>query len=333
MVAMPDGSVATLLDKDSIFVAAIIKRNGEVMLSDACNKSISYVDFLSITPTTSNELFIYCPNSWNGFVCKINNNGKIVYVKKIDTNISQPCVPLDNGGFAMFYGNYMEVYDNKGEYTGFKYEMEYNDDDFKCKYAFAADDDNFFLCDNAEYRIFNSDGSFVGSGQIDSISNIRYVDGYIYVISHLEKEEKEDDDDLRITKMDALGNQIFNIYIESMSFFDCCVGHDNTFIVTGVNQRDGNGVIYLYDNGTGSPKYGNSNDTILMKYDDCFMIPYVVAPDRYGEYDVYAGRWNYYEQEDYDDEYKEEYKEGGYKEWGNRLYIYHTDDLHKLYTE
>ncbi|MBR4326739.1 MAG: hypothetical protein IKP73_14560 [Bacteroidales bacterium] len=334
MVAMPDGSVATLLDKDSVYVAAIVKRNGEVMLSDACKMYIPYENSLSIKPTSSNELFIYCPDSWNCFVCKIDNNGKIVYARNFETRTYLPCLPLDNGGFVISNNSgSMDVYDNKGENTGFVYNMEGIDDDFECNGAFVVED-KFFFCDDKEYRIFNPDGSFVGSGKLDSISDIKYFDGYIYAISHLGKEEDDVfDDQYRITKMDVLGNQIFKIEIKTMFFLDCSVGHDNTFIVTGINKKDGNGAIYLYDNSTGSPKYGNSNDTILMKYDDCLMIPYVVAPDRYGEYDVYAVRWNYYEDEDYAEEFMDEYKEGGYKYWFGNLYIYHTDDLHKLYTE
>ena len=130
-----------------------------------------------------------------------------------------------------------------------------------------------------------------------------------------------------ITKIDTLGNQIFTTDLEAHKLLNNFTVQGETLIVPAYVTADtigvaGHGVIYLVDNNN-----GNVMDSISLAYDDCEIIPYLISPDRHGEYDVYAVRRN-----DYDNQSVSQHGSTTNEDHllGGKLHIYHTDDLHKL---
>ena len=179
------------------------------------------------------------------------------------------------------------------------------------------------------YCILNADGTTVKLDKLNiPIYDVKYVDGNIYFTSLLGAVETDDEDgsfiaQWCITKMDTSGEVVVQSEIIQASYLSPNITvQDGTMIVPGLVATDvandeGYGVIYLLDDNT-----GKLNDSIALHYNNVDVIPSVIIPDSKGEYDVFA-----LVRHDYDD--WNDFKNDGNMENG-KLYIYHTDDLHKF---
>ncbi|MBQ1697807.1 MAG: hypothetical protein II075_07970, partial [Bacteroidales bacterium] len=91
--------------------------------------------------------------------------------------------------------------------------------------------------------------------------------------------------------------------------------------ITDYSTRNWRGVIYLLDKNDGTLL-----ETISLEHDNCKVTPIYVSPDKNGEFDVYAMRFDKYDDTSID--INSENSIG----YGNLL-IYHTKDLHNLQME
>jgi hypothetical protein len=158
---------------------------------------------------------------------------------------------------------------------------------------------------------------------------MHYADGNIYLYgSFIDELGKEDIVyQYYIKKMDIFGNEIYTASLRtSFLFIDKITVYDGELIVTGAFLKDsdgeeGMGAIFLIDDTSGDVK-----DTVILDYKNCDVMPYIILPDKYGEYDVFTIR-----RDNYDD--WTDFQKGEFGMDNGRLFIYHTDDLHKLQME
>ncbi len=177
-----------------------------------------------------------------------------------------------------------------------------------------------------EYHILNTDGSLVNSGKCElPIQYIKNVDNYIYIITSTRLiESAPEDNNLQwaITKMDNSGNVIYTSeIINTYSLLQNISIDKGTLIIPGVVLNENNkeiGAIFLFDDNSGSFK-----EKIEFNFDECAVMPCVISPDVNGEYDIYAVVRHDYDGWSSNRKDKTDTDEG-------KLFIYHTNDLHKL---
>lgn len=286
------------------------------------------------------------------------DNGKFAEINTVVSN-------NDNGVQSKCKLRYLHYYDytNFGEHNAFEYDIEtadgffatdavtfedkiiiYNefDNEFSSKegeYKSIELDDGSFQVRHVpyatihnefnEYYILNYDGSIVKSGKCDlPIQYIRYVDGNIYIItSDISLSDESDNQDIfkwLITKIDISGNEIYTSdTIKTFGLLGNITIDNGTLIIPGAvaidyDNDEGCGTIFLLDDSNGTFK-----EQILLNYNEITVIPSVISPDQNGEYDVFA-----LARHDYDD--WNDYKKGDSEMSSGKLFIYHTNDLHKL---
>ena len=180
--------------------------------------------------------------------------------------------------------------------------------------------------DYNEYYILNTDGSLVNSGKCElPIQYIKNVDNYIYIITStrlIESAPEDNNFQWAITKMDNSGNVIYTSEIINTYSLLQNISIDNgTLIIPGIVLNENNkeiGAIFLFDDNSGSFK-----EKIEFNYDECAVMPCVISPDVNGEYDIYAVVRHDYDGWSSNKKDKTNTDEG-------KLFIYHTNDLHKL---
>lgn len=297
-------------------------------------------------------------------IVKLDKDGHIIYSndnegirRETDNIYSYNLYSMyDNGEIAVLRSNiynfndeisvyyYLEIIDNQGNPKNITY---YMDSDYYWTNIIPFED-KFFLYNSYMgingyyydydielsnpdfgYCILNADGTIVKLDKLNiPIYDVKYVDGNIYFTSLLGAVETDDEDgsfiaQWCITKMDTSGEVVIQSEIIQASYLSPNITvQDGTMIVPGLVATDvandeGYGVIYLLDDNT-----GKLNDSIALHYNNVDVIPSVIIPDSNGEYDVFA-----LVRHDYDD--WNDFKNDGNMENG-KLYIYHTDDLHKF---
>ena len=347
LYATSDGAAATLVNVGQTedfkkYVIAKIGRNGNVTLSDTVYmyREEDYWDYCSFNVECyigpSGDILL------NNFTKEEDNNDYTYYYihtrldkdGKITCSMSEdeegswlehsnpyPIALLDNGEMVGFKtcevstiganGLVMNRYNNDGTIKNLSCVMEYQGNGmFERAKSF---ENKIVLYNEQQLSIFNIDGSFVKTINFDKskISDINYIDGNIYVFSRGDSLDYNNNVYF-VTKTDTLGNQLFSIEIKrASSLYNCIVQGDRLIVTASAMMSEAenykmNGKIYLIDNIN-----GNYTDTITCQYNGCDMVPRVISLDRHGEYDVFAARF-----QDYDD--------------CEKLFIYHTDDLHKL---
>lgn len=355
LIAMPDGTAAVLVkvseknsnDSTNKFVVAKISRNGNVTFSDTIqlwNEKDSTYPECFVTP--SGEIFIQDilerednknRTIYNSIVVKIDNNGRKVYDKWDADTIQCPYTPLDNGELARFSIKYVEMYDsrclvmetfdNKGDMKKFTYvlNMELDKNQLFIGYA-RSFEDKIILCNYFQYYIFNTDGTSIGSGsffdndEVIIIYDLKYINGNLYAVlfDYYNRIWK-------VAKMDTLGNRIFiTDPLCAIALLKNFIVYDDTIVLPGYNSTDSTeaaesyGIINIINNNN-----HNFIDTVSFNYNGIDIAPYIISPDRHGEYDVYAILRHEYD--DWND-----FKKGKTSMDGGSIFIYHTDDLHKL---
>lgn len=297
-------------------------------------------------------------------IVKLDKDGHIIYsndnegiIRETDDIYSYYLYSMyDNGEIAVLRSNiynfndeisvyyYLEIIDNQGNPKNITYHM---DSDYYWTNIIPFED-KFFLYNSYMgingyyydydielsnpdfgYCILNADGTTVKLDKLNiPIYDVKYVDGNIYFTSLLGAVETDDEDgsfiaQWCITKMDTSGEVVIQSEIIQASYLSPNITvQDGTMIVPGLVATDvandeGYGVIYLLDDNT-----GKLNDSIALHYNNVDVVPSVIIPDSNGEYDVFA-----LVRHDYDD--WNDFKNDGNMEKG-KLYIYHTDDLHKF---
>ncbi|MBP5369134.1 MAG: hypothetical protein J6Z01_11835 [Bacteroidales bacterium] len=327
-----NGSVAIPVDIDDIGSVAVaqVHRDGSYTLSDTV---LTMNNLSGICINSSNEILLYQYYFGDNGDCyevhKLNSEGKKVYHSITDY---EPLVLLDNGGIACLKRDIiegqseecliMQILENNFTYVMGK--------DFSGDGA-CAFDDNIFLYDvfSGDYCIFKTNGTYVNSGSVDHIiTNVRYVDGNIYVVSFDSETVDPNKTDTgkykwEITKMDLSGRQLYSTQLEALSLFNNFTIYNGNLIATGAISKDikkdeGYGVIFMINDNNGSIL-----ETISCDYDGCDFQPLYIYPNKNGEFDVYAVRHSNYETK------SGEYNGFSYIEKG-KLFIYHLNDLHKL---
>jgi hypothetical protein len=336
VLIMPDGSLATVVEdkNDKTFRIAVVSRNGVVDY---------YPDYIPLTGKNDSTLFYMDVTETGMFfgyqqsdekekhIIKYDENGKIVYEKSFSKDLL--VTALSNGELALFdqteYGLYMYMIDNNGEVKNFTYSMETDKHDFQGVKSF---EDKIVLYDYYSYSVFRTDGSFVSSVNFDSsfvFVDMHYADGNIYLYGGFIDELGKEDivHQYYIKKMDIFGNEIYTASLRtSFLFIDKITVYDGELIVTSAFLKDsdgdeGMGAIFLIDDTSGDVK-----DQVILDYKNCDVMPYIILPDKYGEYDVFTIR-----RDNYDD--WTDFQKGEFGMDNGRLFIYHTDDLHKLQME
>ena len=268
----------------------------------------------------------------------VNSKCKLRYVHYVDYDLSPEYynafeydIETADGFFAtnavsfenkiILYNEFNDITSKDGEYKA----IEYDNGGLGYGYVPYATIHNEFN----EYYILNTDGSIVKSGKCDfPIQYIRYVDGYIYIItSDISLTDESDDQYIykwQIIKIDISGNEIYTSDPINTFYLSGNITIDNgTLIITGAiitdyENEEGYGAIFLLDDNNGTFK-----EDIELNYDDVIVIPSVISPNQNGEYDVFAivrhsyDNWN-------------DFMNGDSEMSAGRVYIYHTDDLHKL---
>lgn len=273
---------------------------------------------------------------------KFDSNGKVVESYYEDDVQPELVTLLDNGQIVYFTRNIDEetwdqslVMHTIG--SDFSYMMESN---FECDVdenftGLVSFEDKIVLYNklNGRYCIARTDGSLVFEDCVDiHLAFIEYIDGYLYMLSYTEAEEYDESFDYyddyyiphqwHITKMDSLGNQIFDKTINTCDLHDKLTVHGDSLIIIGAEVADystleGYAQIHILDNNS-----GNHIETISVDYDNCTVSPIYVSPDSKGEYDVYILRLDRF-QDAFFDKMVTELNAGD-------VFVYHTDDLRKL---
>ena len=297
-------------------------------------------------------------------IVKLDKDGHIIYsndnegiIRETDNIYSYNLYSMyDNGEIAVLRSNiynfndeisvyyYLEIIDNQGNPKNIAYHIDRDyywtniipfEDKFFLYNSYMGINGYYYDYDielsnpDFGYCILNADGTTVKLDKLNiPIYDVKYVDGNIYFTSLLGAVETDDEDgsfiaQWCITKMDTSGEVVIQSEIIQASYLSPNITvQDGTMIVPGLVATDvandeGYGVIYLLDDNT-----GKLNDSIALHYNNVDVVPSVIIPDSNGEYDVFA-----LVRHDYDD--WNDFKNDGNMENG-KLYIYHTDDLHKF---
>ncbi len=354
-------------DTKDAYQLAIIDKHGNYTLSDVMyvfSLDEEQVADKQIYISSSGDIFVkfQVREIAASNIVKLNKDGHIIYSndnegirRETDNIYSYNLYSMyDNGEIAVLRSNiynfndeisvyyYLDIIDNQGNFKNIVYSVTnecYWDNVLSCEDKFFlyntiggirgdyfGYDDIFLFGPKFGYCIVASDGSTVKSAKFGSnVYDVRYVDGYIYYTSLVIDAEVDDATLYKyfITKMDASGEIVTTSdTIQTSYLLPNFTVHDGTLIVPGgvVEDEDndeGYGVIYLFDDNT-----GKLNDSIALHYNNVDVMPSVIIPDSNGEYDVFA-----LVRHDYDD--WNDFKNDGNMGKG-KLYIYHTDDLHKF---
>lgn len=330
MATMPDGSVVTALSVDEGYETsiAIIKPDGSNIMSEPFRATFGieriYVNAegeILVTSFTYDENYEYCYS-----LHKFDNQCNLVY----EGLVQNGAVALfDNGNIACFQREMIEstgqeclvmkILDNNLTYI-----ME---QDFNTDYAYSFED-KIVLTDivTGDFCIYKTDGSYLCSGTVNSIViDITNIDGYIYFTTrgdypNYDEEAENYNEPWVIHKVDLNGNVIFSTNIDAYQLYGNYSIIDGMLITTGSfstnhQKNEGYGLIYLINN-----ENGKLIDTIFVDYTGCEVLPMHVAPDKKSGYNVYVLR-----QDNYDID-----RAGFEGIFKGKLFIYHTDDLHKL---
>ncbi len=330
---LPDGSLAIAVqDQDGTVAVARIRRDGTIVMSDSIHE---LSNFHNLIVNNLGECLFSQQNIIEDTtqLYKLDRMGKLsdykkesYYVNKVQ--VDKQFILLDNGEIAYFY---REENTNTEEYTltmhivgnNFTYVME-KDIDCDDAYSFG---DKIFVANafSSEYCIFNLDGSLIADGDLvidecsmNYFSFAKYLGGYLYVVSYGRIKTSDPEDvtyNYFVTKMDTLGNRVFSTKIDDAYQIQFYMTLNNDLLIlTGVQDNDSGktGQIYLIDNNSGL-----LTETISLNYGGSESMPLFVSPDGNGEYDVFVGRNNVYDEEFGNDYY-------------TKLFIYHVDDLYKL---
>ena len=356
-------------DTKDAYQLAIIDKHGNYTLSDVMYftklDEEQEADKL-IYVSSSGEIFVkyQVREIAASNIVKLDKDGHIIYSKDDKSFVHNGdgfysyylYSMYDNGEIAVLRSNFFnfndeitvyyfwEIIDNQGNPKNITYHM---DSDYYWTNIIPFED-KFFLYNSYMgingyyydydielsnpdfgYCILNADGTTVKLDKLNvPIYDVKYVDGNIYFTSLLGAVETDDEDgsfiaQWCITKMDTSGEVVIQSEIIQASYLSPNITvQDGTMIVPGLVATDvandeGYGVVYLLDDNT-----GKLNDSIALHYNNVDVVPSVIIPDSKGEYDVFA-----LVRHDYDD--WNDFKNDGNMENG-KLYIYHTDDLHKF---
>lgn len=330
---MPDGSMVVPVDKDSALAVARVSPDGSFTLSETL--PLKYATYFIANSAGESLMYNYIFSDDLGYsVIKLDEYGSIAYNGQIEGYV--PITLLDNGDIA-----YIKQESVNGSLTekpvmhivgkNFKYVMAR---DFYCSDAFAYDDKILMYNYSGDYCIFNTNGTYVNKGSLGrDIYKIFYADGFLYLITIaqidftidelLEQPEETGVTEWGITKMDDQGNQIFTSTVSSLALFGNFSTDEKNIIVTGSISTDykkgeGYGAIFLLNKDSGTLE-----ETIALDYVDCDLLPIYIVPNKKAGYIVYTLRRNNF------DEVTTELKDFAHIDNG-KLYIYTTNDLHKL---
>jgi len=364
LINVNDKMKEKITGKDA-YQLAIIDKNGNYTLSDVMYFLELDEDEIAQTQlyeSSSGEIFINFQIIGITYtnIVKLDKDGHIIYSKDDEG------VERESDGIYSY--NLYTMFDN-GEIADLSYNLEYDyeDDEIVDSFCFLniinnyGDKKNLYfpingdyywthifsfedkLClyksrfsiyfyineqnlenDDYGYIIANNDGTTIKSGSLSSpISDIKYINGYIYVVTMDETSLDLIVPQWNVTKMDTNGEIISTSdKIQASYLSPNFTVHDGKLIIPGAvltdeTSEDGIGVIYMLDDNT-----GNLTDSIALSYNNMDVMPSVISPDNNGEYDVFA-----LVRHDYDD--WNDFKNGSSVEMG-KVFIYHTDDLHKF---
>ncbi len=309
-------------------------------INEACSRTNSVGEFITVSVVRTNDYdFVY------SVIHKFDSKGKKIEKCYFDEPIQPELATLlDNGQIVYFTRDFIE---GTGETNlvmhtignSFAYTMESN---FECSQdenytGIVSFEDKIVLYNqiNDKYCIFRTDGSLVCENSIDIyLSSIVYTDGYLYMLSYTEGDDYDEDFDYwdenyiphlwHITKMDTLGNQIFDNTINTYQLHNKLTVHGDSLIIIGevitdyhYDKLEGNSEIHIFDNNN-----GKHIETISMAYENSMASPIYISPDSKGEYDVYLCRLDRYATQLFSNSVL--FMDEG------AICIYHTDDLRKL---
>lgn len=356
-LVMPDGTIIAdglFYDEEKIPHTEIKKfeRNGNITrydtISDFQDNNHRYY---SVNPCSNSvgEMLMACVVMSDDYefnysaIHKFDSKGKEIEKYYFNELILPELVTLlDNGEIVYFTRDENE---ETGEQNlvlhtignSFSYTMQNNfecdaDEDYTNIVSF---DDKIVLYNklDSKYCIFRTDGSLICENTLDiHLAFIEYIDDYLYMLSYTEGDDFDEDFDYyddyyiphlwHITKMDTLGNHIFDNTINTFDLHNELTVHGDSLIIIGEEVTDystlvGGAQIHIFDNNNGT-----KIETISMNYDNCLATPIYVSPDSKGEYDVYLLRLDRYNDSMYENTVLF-INEGA-------MCIYHTDDLRKL---
>lgn len=341
---MSDGTIAHYIyDDDRNVAIAKINRNGKVTMSETISAEGYSLEDL-ITNSYGEMLVMAMKGSYDNYnliydIYKFDTHGHIVATYTDIHNIKDVSL-LDNGDILYVYSEKIE---NTEDYfhemrilgSNFTYPIEDmencdgNDDAYATSYE---DKIIIYNYKEEEYFIYKTDGTLVNTGSADSYGmEFQYLDGFVYRFVHKVMTDTttnpiETYKMWYITKMDTIGNQIFETPIKTHILLSNLSIYGDLIIapsieITDYSTRNWRGVIYLLDKNDGTLL-----ETISLEHDNCKVTPIYVSPDKNGEFDVYAMRFDKYDDTSID--INSENSIG----YGNLL-IYHTKDLHNLQME
>lgn len=180
-----------------------------------------------------------------------------------------------------------------------------------------------------EYKILNIDGTIGKSGESQlPIQYFKYVDGSVYMVTgNFQKKYTNTTDTVAyqwfITKMDAFGNIVYTTDepIKANSLLENITIENGTLMIPGLvlnDDNEKNGAIFLIDDNVGKIK-----EQIVLNYSACSVMPCVISPDGKGEYDIFALVYHEYDN-------PPDKRNSTANTDGGKVYVYHTDDLHKF---
>ena len=330
MLPMPNGSALTVTVNNDGYQAcmAILQPDGSCILSEPFLLGY-YIERIYVNASSEILVSSFCYDDELGYcyrLSKFDSQCNLLYQTLSET---EPVALFDNGNIACFK---REVIESTGEESlvmkiidnNLTYIME---QDFVTDYAYSFDD-KILLLDivSGNFCIYKTDGSFHCSGTVDDIIiDVTYLDGYLYFTTRDDYLELDDDADnfngpWIVHKVDTNGNVIFSTKIDAYQMFGNFSVVDGTLITTGSvssdhQRNEGYGSIYLINN-----ENGKLIDTISVDYNGCEVLPLHVVSDGKNGYNVYVVRQDYYDSD----------RSGFEGMFSGRLFVYHTDDLHKL---
>ncbi|MBO4243627.1 MAG: hypothetical protein J5882_01035 [Bacteroidales bacterium] len=328
---MPDGSMLTtaILDEEGLEVClAIVKPDGSTILSEpfAAGFYVERIYYnadgeILVLSYTYNDDYDYCYRLY-----KFDSKCNLLYQ---GVSSVAPTTLFDDGSIASFQHEFIE---SAGEEKLVMHILDNNltyimEEDIMADYAYYFDN-KVLLADltPGNFCIYKTDGSFITSGCVDGfIVDVSYIDGYLYITVRDYNFDVPDESNNYngrwcLYKVDTDGNVVFSTKFRAYQMFTNHSLIDGTIFASGsfctdAARNQGKGEIYMINN-----KSGQLIDSVSVDYTGCEVLPVHVTPDKKGGYSVYVLR-----QDNYDSWF-----DGFLGLFRGKLFVYQTDDLHKL---
>ncbi len=312
---------------ESYFCIAIVNPDGSYIMSEPYPIGF-YIERLFVN--SAGEILVVSFTHNDDYdasykLYKFNNQCILLSQNMID---NVPSTLFSNGDIAIFQHEFIETI---GAESLVMKILENNltyflEQDFYTDYAFSFDD-KIVLADiiSGDFCIYKTDGTFLASGSVGNIIvDITYIDGFLYITTRGQITDSEELSDYNVQwlvyKVDINGSIVFSTPITAFQMYGNYSVVDGMLITTGTffsdqERNKGYGSIFIINN-----ENGKLIDSISVDYTGCDVLPLHVASDKKNGYNVYVLR-----QDSYDSGYN------GFLDLSRgKLFIYHTDDLHKL---